>query len=800
MERKKQHLMALRWSKDSAKPTNILSSSAFTWQHLKSNTRCTGFTLVEVVASLLIVGILGAIAGMGLVTGMRGYMQAKENGHLSQKAQVAMARIKRELMEITAVIVGEDGTEPWVIFDNPAGRQALRKTGKIVQLFILDSTKTDLDGVTGDTLIDQVDQERPEKSFEIKYKNGSENWTIGDNFDLLSSVEVNLVLRRAEGRAGDEGTVIFSTVINPRNNKNAGGANITDDDVTRAAGRYDCFITTASSGYFWMKTISAKRSFIAAGLIGIFGIVSALGYVRNRRSQKRPGGGSSLRGESGHVLVALVVTLLLFAALGAGMVSLIGSSATSQVIGEGAARAYYIAESGFRYAASRYLNTTDANGICKSQDEKSQTLAALHDALFTLSGDDGRFRLNVLPYFLTVNGTPALGSTAVATRFSGGRPEGFALPSNGVNARMKIGDTIYPYTYYNDNTGQLTLSEPLAEDVCAGAVVKLVGFPAGGATISKNGDLALADGGFFPETQGQITIHGVSYGYKSRDDNVLHDVTKVKDADESFSVSVDTATEVVLAPFVQVRSIGMVGQGELASTRQIIYSVPLPDKSREIVEFRDPFNDLSNWSSPTYGSFAIENRGGENVLAVTDVEPGLGVLKAGLIAFNWATNKVVNFAYSHRLAGYYLSYDNQVKIGFDATPFPETGYGPEGAPIPKHYVAGLAFRLDENENFYGLSFMRGCAFCSPADRIPDEIVPENDVNLVVLWQQTGNGTSRKWLAYSELGLLFSDGAELEPPSGKWISENDHAGDPLWTRADNFAHSPSSYSWTTSPSG
>ena len=130
------------------------------------------------------------------------------------------------------------------------------------------------------------------------------------------------------------------------------------------------------------------------------------------------------------------------------------------------------------------------------------------------------------------------------------------------------------------------------------------------------------------------------------------------------------------------------------------------------------------------------------------------------------------------------------------------GFEPEGSSIPKYYAAGLAFRLDENENFYGLSFLRGCAFCTPADRIPDEIVPENDVNLVVLWQQTGNGTSRKWLAYSEVGLplLFSDGAELEPPPGKWISENDHPGDPLWTRADNFARSPSSYSWTTSPSG
>ena len=510
--------------------------------------------------------------------------------------------------------------------------------------------------------------------------------------------------------------------------------------------------------------------------------------------------GKAVRNEQGNVLVALVVILLLFAALGTGMVSLIGTSSTSQVTGNTAVRAYYIAESGFRYAASRYLNTTDTNNRYKSQDEKNQTLEDLHDDLFTLGGDDGQFRLKVFPYFLTANGNASVGSSGLSTKFSGGKPEGFTLPSSGANARIKIGDVVYSYNSYNDSTGQLNLLSSLEETVYDNAVVKLVGFPAGSATVTRDGDLTLADGGFFPKVQGRININGVAYSYNSRDGNVLQNVTMAQNPEESFSISVDTSTKVVLEPFVQVRSIGMVGQGELAAAREVVYNVPLPDRSTEKVEFRDTFNDLSNWSSPTYGSFAIENRGGENVLAVTDVDPGFGVLKAGLIAFNWATNNIVNFAYSHRLAGYYLSYDNQVKIGFDSTPFPEMGYGPEGAPIPQYYAAGLAFRLDENENFYGLSFMRGCAFCSPADRIPDEIVPENDVNLVVLWQQTGNGTSRKWLAYSELGLLFSDGAELEPPSGKWISENDHAGAPLWTRADNFAHSPSSYSWTTSPSG
>ena len=761
---------------------------------------CAGFTLVEVIASLVIVGILGAIAGMGIVTGLRGYMQAKENGHLAQKAQIALTRINRELMELTDVIDFGGGADSWVIFDNPNGRQAIRKVGDTLQLCILDSTKTNLDGVTGDTLVDQIDQEKPEEGFAITYKKGLNlDWVIGDDIDLLSTVELNFVLRRKEGRGGEAGTVLFSTTINPRNTANFGGASPTTEPVT--ASQYQCFVSAAASGsqsfYFLLQEWPA----IALCLIFIGSILAAVGFSHRSEVKMFSSSGKAVLKEQGNVLVALVVILLLFAALGAGMVSLIGTSSTSQVTGNTAVRAYYIAESGFRYAASRYLNTTDTNNRYKSQDEKNQTLEDLHDDLFTLGADDGQFRLKIFPYFLTANGNAYVGSNGMNTKFSGGKPEGFTLPLNVDNARVKIGDVVYPFNSYSGATGQLTFSSPLEETVYDNAIVKLIGFPSSSATLSQGGDLTLADGGFFPKVQGRININGVAYGYISRDGNVLQNVTMAQDPGESFSISVDTSTEVNLEPFVQVRSIGMVGQGELAAAREVVYNVPIPDRSTETIVFRDDFNDLSNWSSPTYGSFAIEDRGGENVLAVTAVEPGLDVLKAGLIAFNWATNKVVNFAYSHRLAGYYLSYDNQVKIGFDSTPTPEVGgFEPADSSIPKYYAAGLAFRLDENENFYGLSFMRGCAYCDPADRIPDEIVPENEVNLVVLWQQTGDGTSRKWLAYSELGLLFSDGAELEPPPGKWISENDHAGDPLWTRADNFARSPGNYSWTTSPSG
>ena len=53
-----------------------------------------------------------------------------------------------------------------------------------------------------------------------------------------------------------------------------------------------------------------------------------------------------LQNKTGNVLVGLVVTILIFSALGVGMLSLSSSSSTSQVVANNTARAYYIAESG----------------------------------------------------------------------------------------------------------------------------------------------------------------------------------------------------------------------------------------------------------------------------------------------------------------------------------------------------------------------------------------------------------------------------------------------------------------------
>ncbi|MFH1980879.1 MAG: prepilin-type N-terminal cleavage/methylation domain-containing protein [Pseudomonadota bacterium] len=59
-----------------------------------------GFTLVEVIASLLLVGILASVAGMFIVTGIKGYETATTASEGALKAQIAINRMYAELTGI----------------------------------------------------------------------------------------------------------------------------------------------------------------------------------------------------------------------------------------------------------------------------------------------------------------------------------------------------------------------------------------------------------------------------------------------------------------------------------------------------------------------------------------------------------------------------------------------------------------------------------------------------------------------------------------------------------------------------
>jgi hypothetical protein len=381
------------------------------------------------------------------------------------------------------------------------------------------------------------------------------------------------------------------------------------------------------------------------------------------------------------------------------------------------------------------------------------------------------------------------------------------MPTLGSTAKLKINDTIYSYFSYNSSTGVFnSLSPGLVEPVYNDAVIRPVGMPSTSTTVTRNGNLPLAYGFFFPEISGKFQINGVTYAYKKREGNVLTDITEADNPANNFSLSVTTATDVVSEPFLQVRTTGSVGLGELAATREIVYNTPLPaDPNTPIlVEYYDPFADDTNMAAAAFGSFAIGDAGGDSALKVTGLSTSNPLSPKGALIATNSTKLNVNFASAHRYGGYFLSYDAQAKIGIDEpltvgswSDFNEQGFAPDG--FPKYFSAGIAFRLDENLNTYGIGFMRGSNDFSPTpDNIEPNLMPVDQVPIVTLWQQTGSGASQNWLAYAVLpgSVIFADDAE----SGNLGWTFNTAGDgAAWTLGTNRANSDQ-VAWTTSPTG
>ena len=65
-----------------------------------------GFTLIEIITSIVIMAIIAAIAGIGLIEIAKGYTFSRKNALTVQQGQIAMARLKKELSNIKSVTAG----------------------------------------------------------------------------------------------------------------------------------------------------------------------------------------------------------------------------------------------------------------------------------------------------------------------------------------------------------------------------------------------------------------------------------------------------------------------------------------------------------------------------------------------------------------------------------------------------------------------------------------------------------------------------------------------------------------------
>jgi len=155
----------------------------------------SGFTLIEVIVSLLLVGLLASIAGLSVYKGMEGYLMASENAALTQTSQLVLERLRREILLLNGVTAAS-GTN--LQFSNSLGTRTIDWDGETVK-------------ISGDTLVEGVN------SFSLAYLkgDGTTGWVQGtDTLQELAEVRINIT--RSHAISG--GIPPFSTSVNPRNN------------------------------------------------------------------------------------------------------------------------------------------------------------------------------------------------------------------------------------------------------------------------------------------------------------------------------------------------------------------------------------------------------------------------------------------------------------------------------------------------------------------------------------------------------------------------------------------------------
>ncbi len=811
----------------------------------------SGFTLIEIIVSLILVGILAAMGGTAIVQVVQGYMATRENATTTQQSQLAMSRITREIIEM--INIPSDATATALPINNVNGNRTLGlDSGAVKIAFGADAL------ANGDILIDNV------SAFTLTYysRNPSSGavvtastWPATNDITTLTTIDINLQINRADG-----GTLTFANRVAPRNNKNQGGAAPSTPPPSAPSYGSGCFVATAAYGDPGHPMVQILRDFrdrfllpwsggrwlvkkyyahgpaaadlirnrpLAMGVVKVLlGPVVALTFFLvyaplaipllllvsliltgtlfsavRRRVKPLRGGIFRARGS---ILIVLIVTMVIMATLGAAMLPMFSASYMNQAFADQGRKTYFLAESGFRYAASQFLNAAN-------EAARLAAMTAMNDKTCNLLDNAGSFTTRVYPYWFKSQAASA-GTTTLATQVHGTIPTEFSGGFSG--GQIRVGNSYYDYSSGSGSGTTITFSglSPALPVIPATPQldVQPVTQPGSAQSLSKGGSLTLSGtgSGFFPPLNGNFILvpaptgiqSGAVFNYTKRTGTTLSNVTLsdgTQNQNWTSAVSVPTATKVVLDKFIRLSSTGTLGN----TSREVIYNVPVGwiagggqdfAKAQDI----DPMNTAANWVAPAGGgggTHSVQTVDGGSALKV-DSAPSSGGPWTN--TGNWATTffsgySNTNLAQSWLDAQGFLSYDLQVKV-YNAQPY---------------FFAGMNFRARNNNDntdlyTYGVSLIKprqtrlcffGCgAWGAPSDQAT-ELIPgyasdaaagplfsnpglfqnleqtsqpwfgtqeRYGLPAVVLWKRTSAGF--QWLAYRT--LTASDGIVYDPGS------------------------------------
>ena len=169
----------------------------------------SGFTLVEVIISVLLLGFVAVAAIFFLFSGVSGYVFSKQASTLSQKANMALARITKEFnSEMKEVESITSSSVKYVYQYNPEQKRyiALVGTGTRKEVKITTGADPAVPGSSDPAvLIDQV------SDFTLFYKKCDDTaWTVSDDMNDLCKIVFTLTLFI---NSYDSDTVTFTTTV-----------------------------------------------------------------------------------------------------------------------------------------------------------------------------------------------------------------------------------------------------------------------------------------------------------------------------------------------------------------------------------------------------------------------------------------------------------------------------------------------------------------------------------------------------------------------------------------------------------
>ena len=156
-----------------------------------------GFTLLEIIVSLILAGIIAVFAGMGIISVIEGLAFTKQNAETTQKAQVAVKRLVKEISVMSGVTTG----------DNRSISFASYKLGASVgQTISWSGTTNDPLYLDSDMLTDNV------SDFELAYYNSYNGLKQSTWSTSTKIIQIMLTIKGA-----DNVDSVFTARVIPRN-------------------------------------------------------------------------------------------------------------------------------------------------------------------------------------------------------------------------------------------------------------------------------------------------------------------------------------------------------------------------------------------------------------------------------------------------------------------------------------------------------------------------------------------------------------------------------------------------------